>query len=68
MTDEEKAYFDGMLKQINNQIERILEDNKTFRSDLLNTKKFLIEDSLINDRRIFSMEERIARLERHLKD
>ena len=68
MDDETKAYLDALMGQMNDGFERILEKICTLHADFLNTKAFLLEDFIITGRRVFSIEERLTKLERKSPD
>ncbi len=66
MDEELRAYLDEMMGRINNQFERMLEGIKALRTDYQATKTFLVEDALVNGRRLRSFEDRLERVEKHL--
>lgn len=66
MDDELRSYLEGMMGQINNQFERMLEGITALGADYQNAKTFLVEDALVNGRRLRSFESRLERVEKHL--
>jgi hypothetical protein len=79
MDDELKRYLDAMqshlteqmdaletrlMQKINNGHERILDRLATLEKDFMNTKDFLVGDSLVASRRWFDLEARVSKLER----
>jgi hypothetical protein len=68
MDDELKRYLDAMqtrlMQQINDGQERILNRLSTLERDFVNTKDFLVGDSLVASRRWFDLEARVTKLER----
>jgi hypothetical protein len=64
MDDELKRYLDAMIQQINNGHERILDRLSTLEKDFMNTKDFLVGDSLVASRRWLDREARVSKLER----
>ncbi len=68
MDDELKHYLDAMqarlMQQINNGHERILDRLSALEKDFMNTKDFLIGDSLVASRRWLDLEARVSKLER----
>lgn len=67
MTEEERQYFGGLLGQVNDNIERVLERMGSLERDFQNTKEFLVGDALISGRQRLDMETRITKLERGLR-
>jgi hypothetical protein len=60
MTDEEKAFFEQMLKQVNDKMADLLDTLTTTRDDITNTKGhvvYVMEDSLTLGRRISKLED-----------
>jgi hypothetical protein len=68
MDDELKRYLDAMqariMQQINDVQERILNRLTTLEKDFLNTRDFLVSDSLVASRRWLDLEARVSKLER----
>ena len=64
MDDELKRYLDAMMQQINNGHERILNRLSALEKDFMNTKDFLVGDSLVASRRWLDLEARVSKLER----
>jgi hypothetical protein len=79
MDDELKRYLDAMQSQLmqqmdaletrlmqktNNGHERILDRLTTLEKDFLNTRDFLVSDSLVASRRWLDLEARVSKLER----
>jgi hypothetical protein len=67
VTEEERQYFGGLLGQVNDNIERVLERMGSLERDFQNTKEFLVGDALISGRQRLDMETRITKLERGLR-
>lgn len=64
MTDDEKAFFSAMMKEINTKMGDILETLTTLRDDLTNTKGhvvYVMEDSLTLSRRIARLEDEMRK-------
>lgn len=53
---------------MNNKLEQVLDAVTVQRGDLHNAKAFLFEDAIVTGRRMMSIEDRLARLERKLPD
>ena len=66
MDEELKAYLDGMMTQINDKFERTIDQITALRADFQNTRGFLLEDSIIAGRRMMSVEDRLAAIEKRL--
>jgi hypothetical protein len=64
MDEETRAAFEQMMRLMNDQHERVLEQITALRRDFQNTKGFLIEDSLVLGRRVSNAEDRLDRLDR----
>ena len=68
MDDELKRYLDTMqtrlMQQINDGHERILDRFSTLEKDFMNTKDFIVGDSLVASRRWLDLEGRVSKLER----
>ena len=68
MDDELKRYLDAMqtrlMEQFNDGHERILDRLSTLENDFMNTKDFLVGDSLVASRRWLDLEARVSKLER----
>ncbi|HME26393.1 MAG TPA: hypothetical protein VKI44_34560 [Acetobacteraceae bacterium] len=68
MDDELKRYLDTMqtrlMQQINDGHERILDRFSTLEKDFMNTKDFIVGDSLVASRRWLDLEARVSKLER----
>ncbi len=70
MDEELRAYLVAMegrlVGRMNDQHERLLEGITALRNDYQSTKTFLVEDALVNGRRLRSFEDRLERVEKHL--
>ena len=68
MDDELKRYLDTMqtrlMQQINDGHESILDRFSTLEKDFMNTKDFIVGDSLVASRRWLDLEARVSKLER----
>ena len=71
--EETKQAFEGITGQLtalmammNDQHERLLEQITALRGDFQNSKSFLVEDSLVTGRRVMSVEDRLAAIEKRL--
>lgn len=68
MDDETKQAFAALLARMNEGFERTLNRLEALEKDFANTKGFLIGDSLVASRRWLDPEDRVAGLERQIKD
>lgn len=68
MDDETKLFLvameSRMTARINDQHERLIERMNLLGADFRNSKAFLIEDAIGIQRHIYSLEDRIAHLEK----
>lgn len=67
MDEELRKYLDGMMAQINDKFEQMLDEMGTLRTDFQNTKGFLLEDAIVMGRRSLSIEQRLTKLEEELR-
>jgi len=67
MTEEERAYFDGLFRQLNDKMERVLNKQSSLETDFQNTKGFLVADALVSSRRWLDLEQRVATVEEELR-
>ena len=67
MDEDLQKYLDGMMAQINDKFERMLDEMSTLRSDFQNSKAFLLEDAIITGRRSLSVEQRLSKLEDEMR-
>ena len=74
MDEELRAYLDeidrravarseALMRQLNDQYEKLLNTITALRRDFTNTKGFLIEDALVLGERLNAVERRLDRLE-----
>lgn len=68
MDEETKQAFAALLARVNEGFERTLNRLESLEKDFANTKGFLISDSLVASRRWLDLEERVAGLERQIRD
>lgn len=64
MTDDEKAYWDGMMAQINVKLDDILDKLAAVRADTDNTKGhvlYVMNDSLTLSQRITKLEDEMRK-------
>ena len=64
MDDETRAAFAALMTRMNDQFEKVIDRINLLGADFRNTKAFLIEDAIGMERRMFSLEDRITRLEK----
>ena len=67
LDDELKAYLDGMMTQINDKFERVLDRVGSLERDFQNTKEFLVGDALVTGRRWLDSEARLSKLEEEVR-
>lgn len=67
MDEELRKYLDGMMAQINDKFEQMLDEMGTLRTDFQNTKGFLLEDAIVMGRRSLSIEQRLTKLEEEMR-
>ena len=67
MDDETRQYLDGMMKQMNDQFERILNVMTVKRGDFTNTGGLLVNDEIVSGRRWLDLEERLTKVEDELR-